>query len=191
MLLHADHSENAIARRCQIRDDIARLADASIYVWYEHGVESQLPVQGVCSGRMNLSQVRLPGNAVYHMCGPVPFMHAIRSALIELGIPPRDIHYEMFGPNLWQADYECGAEGRLKIPSKRSKTSHRHPPIGDDQTARTRRSQKEVLFQTLEIASRSIVRDQIPRVECFASVTRAGMDASSGLRARTALYHCR
>src|SRR5215472_5845613 len=27
-------------------------------------------------------------------------------ALIELGIPPRDIQYEVFGPDLWQADYE-------------------------------------------------------------------------------------
>jgi nitric oxide dioxygenase len=106
MLLHADHNEKAFALRGQIRDDIATLPNASMYVWYEHGAESQLPVQGVFPGTMDLSQVRLPDNALYHMCGPVPFMHAIRSALIELGIPPRDIQYEMFGPDLWQADYE-------------------------------------------------------------------------------------
>ena len=106
MLLHADHSESAFALRGQVRDDIAALRDASLYVWYEQGAESQLPVQGVFAGRMDLSQVRLPDNAVYHMCGPVPFMHAIRSALVELGILPRDIQYEMFGPDLWQADYE-------------------------------------------------------------------------------------
>jgi nitric oxide dioxygenase len=106
MLLHADHSESAFALRGQVRDDIAALANASLFVWYEQGAESQLPVQGVFAGRMDLSQVRLPDNAVYHMCGPIPFMHAIRSALIELGIPPRDIQYEMFGPDLWQADYE-------------------------------------------------------------------------------------
>jgi nitric oxide dioxygenase len=106
MLLHADHSESAFALRGQVRDDIAALRDASLYVWYEQGAQSQLPVQGVFSGRMDLSQVSLPDNAVYHMCGPIPFMHAIRSALIELGIPPRDIQYEMFGPDLWSADYE-------------------------------------------------------------------------------------
>jgi len=55
---------------------------------------------------MDLSQVRLPDNAVYHLCGPVPFMQEIRSALIKLGIRPRDIQYEVFGPDLWQADYE-------------------------------------------------------------------------------------
>ncbi|MCP3469789.1 FAD-binding oxidoreductase [Bradyrhizobium sp. CCGUVB1N3] len=104
MLLHADHNESAFALRSQIRDDIVALAKASFYVWYEQGAESQLPVQGVFAGRMDLSQVRLPDDALYHLCGPVPFMHGIRSALIGLGIPPRDIQYEMFGPDLWQAD---------------------------------------------------------------------------------------
>ena len=33
-------------------------------------------------------------------------MQEIRSALIERGVPPRDIQYEVFGPDLWQADYE-------------------------------------------------------------------------------------
>jgi nitric oxide dioxygenase len=106
MLLHADHSENAFALRGQVRDDIAALPNASIYVWYEQGAEGQLPVQGVFPGKMDLAQVRLPDNAVYHLCGPVPFMNGIRNALIELGIPPRDIQYEVFGPDLWQADYE-------------------------------------------------------------------------------------
>jgi nitric oxide dioxygenase len=32
-------------------------------------------------------------------------MQEVRSALIELGIPPRDIQYEVFGPDLWHADY--------------------------------------------------------------------------------------
>ena len=106
MLLHADHNENEFALRGQIRDDIAALPNASIYVWYEQGAESQLPVQGVFPGKMDLSQVRLPDNAVYHLCGPVPFMQEIRSALIKLGMRPRDIQYEVFGPDLWQADYE-------------------------------------------------------------------------------------
>ena len=106
MLLHADHDENAFALRGQVLNDIAALPKASIYVWYEQGAESQLPVQGVFPGTMDLSQVRLPDNAVYHLCGPVPFMQEVRSALIGRGVPPRDIQYEVFGPDLWQADYE-------------------------------------------------------------------------------------
>jgi nitric oxide dioxygenase len=30
----------------------------------------------------------------------------VRSALIERQVPPRDIQYEVFGPDLWQADFE-------------------------------------------------------------------------------------
>lgn len=33
-------------------------------------------------------------------------MQAVRSALIERGVPPPDIQYEVFGPDLWQADFE-------------------------------------------------------------------------------------
>jgi hemoglobin-like flavoprotein len=32
--------------------------------------------------------------------------HLLRSALIERGVPPRDIQYEVFGPDLWEADYD-------------------------------------------------------------------------------------
>jgi ferredoxin-NADP reductase len=41
-----------------------------------------------------------------YMCGPLVFMQAIRSALVERGVSPRDIQYEVFGPDLWQADLD-------------------------------------------------------------------------------------
>jgi len=106
MLLHGDHNEDAFALRRQVIADLAKLPGASIYVWYSHGGGSQLPVTGVFSGEMDISQVHLPDNAVYHLCGPIPFMHEVRSALIKQGVPPKDIQYEVFGPDLWQADYE-------------------------------------------------------------------------------------
>ena len=53
---------------------------------------------------MDLGQVDLPDGAVYSLCGPLPFMQAVRSALIDRGVAPRDTRYEMFGPDLWQAD---------------------------------------------------------------------------------------
>ena len=49
----------------------------------------------------------LPADAVYYLCGPVPFMQAVRSRLIDRGVAPRDIQYEVFGPDLWQADIEA------------------------------------------------------------------------------------
>jgi nitric oxide dioxygenase len=105
MLLHADHSEGRFALRRQVTADIAALPGASFYVWYEQGADSQLPVAGAFPGEMDISQVSLPANASYYMCGPIPFMREIHGALTEHGVSPCDIQYEVFGPDLWQADY--------------------------------------------------------------------------------------
>jgi len=43
---------------------------------------------------------------LYYLCGPLPFMQAIRTALIERGVWAQDIQYDVFGPDLWQADAE-------------------------------------------------------------------------------------
>jgi nitric oxide dioxygenase len=59
MLLHADHNEDSVALRSQILDDVNRLPNASICVWYEQGAASRLPVHGVFPGRMDISQVSL------------------------------------------------------------------------------------------------------------------------------------
>ena len=58
------------------------------------------------AGVMNLGDMKLPDNAWYHLCDPIPFMQAVRGALIERGIPPADVQYEVFGPDLWQADLD-------------------------------------------------------------------------------------
>ena len=106
MLLHADLNEESFALRRQVLDDIAMLPNASVYLWYELGTGSRLPVQGCFSGYMDISQVSLPDAAVYFLCGPIPFMHEVHSALTKRGVQPCDIQYEVFGPDLWHADYE-------------------------------------------------------------------------------------
>ncbi|RBY81676.1 hemin transporter [Geodermatophilus sp. TF02-6] len=103
-LLHADLDEADWALRGQVVDDIRALSDGSVHVWFERGAECSLPVDSVHSGLMDLSAVQLPEDAVYYLCGPLPFMQAVRSALVDRGVPPRDIQYEVFGPDLWQAD---------------------------------------------------------------------------------------
>ncbi|MFF7191553.1 FAD-binding oxidoreductase [Streptomyces sp. NPDC008222] len=107
VLLHADHDEDSFALCSQILADIAALPGSRIHLWYGRGGNSRLPVTGVLPGEMDISQVSLPDDATYHLCGPIPFMHEVRNALIKDGIPPQDIQYEAFGPDLWQADYEC------------------------------------------------------------------------------------
>nr|WP_318787659.1 hypothetical protein [Nonomuraea angiospora] len=93
LVLHADRSPAAHA----LRADMERLADAlpggERIFWYEEGHPR--------TGRMSLEEVDIPAGAVVYMCGPVPFMRAARGELIAAGVAPRDIHYEVFGPDLW------------------------------------------------------------------------------------------
>jgi nitric oxide dioxygenase len=105
MLLHADSDESSFALRRQVLADVRSLPGGTAHVWYEHGANTTLPVE-VHGGIMNLDDVRLPDGAAYYLCGPLPFMQGIRSALIDRGVPARDIQYEVFGPDLWQADFE-------------------------------------------------------------------------------------
>ena len=67
---------------------------------------SRLPVQGCFSGYMDIAQVSLPDAPVCYLCGPIPFLREVHSALTRRGVQPRDIHYEVFGPDVWHADYE-------------------------------------------------------------------------------------
>jgi nitric oxide dioxygenase len=103
-MLHADVDEGSFALRQQVLSDVRRLSTGQLHVWFERGAECSLPVDSVHAGRMSLDDVDLPADAVYYLCGPVPFMQGIRSALIDRGVAPRDIQYEVFGPDLWQAD---------------------------------------------------------------------------------------
>jgi nitric oxide dioxygenase len=102
-LLHADADEASFALRHQVLDDVSALPGATAHVWYESGADSSLPVE-VHAGQMDLEDTKLPEGAGYYLCGPLPFMQAVRSALIDRGVPARDIQYEVFGPDLWQAD---------------------------------------------------------------------------------------
>jgi nitric oxide dioxygenase len=33
-------------------------------------------------------------------------VHEVHDMLTKLGVPPKDIQYEVFGPDLWHADYD-------------------------------------------------------------------------------------
>ena len=105
-VLHADLDESSFALRRQVVSDVLALRDAALHLWYEKQSHSNEPVAGVHQGIMDLDQVDLPDEANYYLCGPLPFMKAVRSALVARGVAPRDIQYEVFGPDLWQADLD-------------------------------------------------------------------------------------
>jgi nitric oxide dioxygenase len=118
-LLHADLDEASFALRRQVLDDVRFLPGASAHVWFERGAESSTLPAEVHAGQMNLEDVKLPDGAGYYLCGPLPFMQAVRSGLIDRGIAARDIQYEVFGPDLWQADLateEVPGTGHHAVP---------------------------------------------------------------------------
>src|SRR3954453_16911340 len=111
-LLHADLDEASFALRRQVVTDVLALRDASLHLWYENQDHSNEPVTGVHRALMDPGAVDLPADATYYLCGPLPFMQAVRSALIERGTTPRDIQYEVFGPDMWQGDLDRAGSRR-------------------------------------------------------------------------------
>ncbi|SMF32793.1 globin domain-containing protein [Streptomyces sp. Amel2xC10] len=97
-VVHADRSPADHALRADHEAYAAKLPEASVHLWYER----EAP-EGTATGLADLTDVPVrPGTRAY-LCGPLPFMRAIRTQLIEKGVAPADIHYEVFGPDLWLA----------------------------------------------------------------------------------------
>ncbi|GAA3210413.1 globin domain-containing protein [Nonomuraea helvata] len=93
LVLHADRSRAEHA----LREDMLRLATELVF-WYESGAAA--PDR---EGLMDLDGIDVPAGAVAYLCGPVPFMRDMRARLLKAGVAARDIHYEVFGPDLWLA----------------------------------------------------------------------------------------
>lgn len=110
LALHADRSPGAHALRAERERLVTKLADARSHLWYEHlpaswDAEHEAGREGpvVRPGRMELAGIELPEGVRAHLCGPLPFMRGVRAQLLERGVPAQDIHYEVFGPDLWLA----------------------------------------------------------------------------------------
>ncbi|WP_346957768.1 globin domain-containing protein [uncultured Arthrobacter sp.] len=106
MLLHADDSETSFPLRAQVREDLAALPDGSLTTWFLNPSDGGAASGAEFSGFMDVSQAELPDDAEYYLCGPLPFLKSVRSALIAGGVPAKDIQYEVFGPDLWLADFQ-------------------------------------------------------------------------------------
>lgn len=102
MVLHAERTEQDWALKEQMRESVLSLPNADLTLWLEDtaGAAAELAPR---EGFMDLAHVDLPAHAKVYLCGPLPFMRAVRSQAIAAGIPATDIHYEVFGPDLWLA----------------------------------------------------------------------------------------
>jgi nitric oxide dioxygenase len=106
ILLHADDSEASFPLRAQVSEDLAKLADGALKTWFLTPAEAGGASGSAFTGFMDVSDVELPDDAEYYLCGPLPFLKSVRSALIAGGVPAKDIQYEVFGPDLWLADFQ-------------------------------------------------------------------------------------
>ncbi|MGG2461203.1 globin domain-containing protein [Streptomyces sp. RGM 3693] len=121
-VVHADRTPADHAHRDELHHLVSRLPHATLHLWYEepsHQTTAPLsPVPAppslpslpslpapatVSSGRVDIGRLPLPQDLTSYLCGPLPFMRALRGALLHRGIPPQTIHYEVFGPDLWLA----------------------------------------------------------------------------------------
>ncbi|MEV0736555.1 MOSC and FAD-binding oxidoreductase domain-containing protein [Streptomyces sp. NPDC050549] len=84
----------------EAHDLLASLPHAHEYVFYSAATREELRHAHAASGRLTkdrLIALSLPADATAYICGPAPFMAAMRQALAEAGIDPAYIHTELFG----------------------------------------------------------------------------------------------
>ncbi|GHE29285.1 globin domain-containing protein [Streptomyces cellulosae] len=97
-VVHGDRSPADHALRADHEAYAAKLPDATVRFWYEQDAPA-----GAGTGYVDLTDVPVaPGTRAY-LCGPLPFMRMVREQLITMGVAPADVHYEVFGPDLWLA----------------------------------------------------------------------------------------
>lgn len=99
-VVHGDRSPAEHALRADHEAFAAKLPDSATHFWYEHP-EPGHPADR--TGLVDLSGLDVPAGTRAYLCGPLPFMRAVRAQLIGKGVAPADIHYEVFGPDLWLA----------------------------------------------------------------------------------------
>ncbi|MFJ9408032.1 globin domain-containing protein [Streptomyces sp. NPDC101393] len=107
LVAHADRAPRSHPFRTDLRQLIDKLPDATCEVWYEEPGSGDGPRDGAPtdaaaphSGLMDLTRTEIPAGTTAYLCGPVPFMKAVRAQLLASGVAAAAIHYEVFGPDL-------------------------------------------------------------------------------------------
>lgn len=98
LVVHADRSPDAHALRSDQDTLAAKLANGRTLYWYENDAGDSGRV-----GLADLTELEIPAATTAFLCGPLPFMRSVREQLLAKGVPAADIHYEVFGPDLWLA----------------------------------------------------------------------------------------
>ena len=99
--LHGTRNGDEHAFAQETRSLLATLATARSRVWYSQpGPDDRLGTDYDEAGHMTPERISAAGAPVdgeFYLCGPTPFMGAIRTGLQALGVPSTHIHAEAFG----------------------------------------------------------------------------------------------
>jgi len=93
-VVHADRRLDTWPLREELAELVGKLPNARLVSFIEGE-------GGDFTGRVDVSKLDVPANANVYLCGPLPFMQGVRSALVEAGVPGKNINYEIFGPDQW------------------------------------------------------------------------------------------
>ena len=93
-VVHADRSLDTWPLREELTELVGKLPNARLVSFIEGE-------GGDFTGLVDVSKLDVPTNAYVYLCGPLPFMQGVRSALVEAGVPGKNINYEIFGPDQW------------------------------------------------------------------------------------------
>lgn len=93
-VVHADRSLDTWPLREELTELVNKLPNARLISFIEGE-------GGDFAGRVDVSKLDVPSDANVYLCGPLPFMQGARSALVEAGVPGKNINYEIFGPDQW------------------------------------------------------------------------------------------
>lgn len=99
-VLHADRSAAQHAHRAELTELVDRLPSGMMHRWYED-LGAREAFAGTRLGRADLTDVELAPGTRALLCGPLPFMLAMKESLIARDVPEENIHYEVFGPDSW------------------------------------------------------------------------------------------
>ena len=93
-VVHADRSLDTWPLREELTELVNKLPNARLISFIEGE-------GGDFAGRVDVSKLDVLSDANVYLCGPLPFMQGVRSALVEAGVPGKNINYEIFGPDQW------------------------------------------------------------------------------------------
>ncbi|MEW1569391.1 globin domain-containing protein [Streptomyces sp. NPDC093509] len=97
-VVHGDRSPADHALRIQHKKLTEQLSNGHAQFWYEDSLGADADDR---TGLVDLSQVPLREDVHAYLCGPLPFMRAVRTELMTAGVAPMHVHYEVFGPDMW------------------------------------------------------------------------------------------